>query len=150
MDVVLDTNVILRSSSVPGDVLLTVPEVKEEVVSSKGRRRLEAFEIEVVEPHKDKVRNVKSVEEDIGADISKTDRKLLALAMEKDSILITDDFDLLNLSKWLEVSSRPYMSDGVDEKIRWINRCNKCGKKVEGDKCMRCGSEEIKRQVQSS
>lgn len=148
MKAVLDTNVFLRGSSTPSyEQKFTVPEVEEEVKSSMSQRRFEASDVLIEEASEQSQRKVSEKSKDINAATSDTDEKLLALALEKEAVLITDDKDLQNLALHLGVDFDSYIGDKIDRKLEWVEVCHNCGSEVEKDSCPRCGSSDTVRKL---
>ncbi len=142
---VADTNVFIHGRKRPFSSALTVPEVLEELKSSEARLSFDLSDIEVAEPSDDAVDTVKAKSNEIDSPTSDVDEKLLALALEKGEELFTDDKALQNLALHLGIEFNSFLSDGVEEKVKWRTVCENCGEEVEGDRCPRCGSTLLRR-----
>ena len=81
-----------------------------------------------------------------GDDLSVTDKKLLALALDHESTLLTEDYDIQNVAKALGVRFSSIATEGIKEVYRWKKICKGCKKEYpsqyEGE-CEICGSEVI-------
>lgn len=146
MEAVLDTNVFLRGKSVPDfDGYLTVPAVKQEIRSDRGISKLEVTDVKFYEPSENAMEKVSLKAEDIGSQVSSTDMKLVALALEKDSVLVTDDRDMQNLCSHLEVKFQGFMDEAIGQERVWVKKCSNCGETVDEEACKNCGSTDTVR-----
>ncbi|MBC5793368.1 MAG: hypothetical protein H8Z69_05035 [Nanohaloarchaea archaeon] len=148
MKAVVDTNVIVHGrGSYAFDTALMVPEVLEEIKSSKGRNNLRNLKYEVRTPSEKILGKVRSKSDEINSPTSDEDEKLLALAVQTGHTLVTDDKPLQNLALHLEADFEGFLDLGTDEKYRWELNCSNCGRKVTGSRCSRCGSNPDRRRV---
>lgn len=146
MDAVLDANVFIRMESLSGfDAVYTVPAVREELESRAAELGWKASGVEVVEPSAEAVERVEGKAEEVGAETSDTDQSLLALALDLDATLVTDDKGLQNLALHLDQDFQAYMGDEVEEERSWTRVCANCGEEVPGRKCPSCGSTTVRR-----
>jgi len=146
---VVDSNVFLhgRGGFGFGKVFL-VPEVVEELKSSKGRNNLTNIDYVVRNPSEESLKVVKGKSGDINSPTSEVDEKLLALALDMGNILVTDDKALQNLALHLGVGFEGFLDEPASDKFEWIRLCRNCGSKVSGEDCGFCGSSEVlRRQV---
>jgi len=137
---VVDANVFMRGSSAPFDEAVTVPGVRKEIESDSSEIRFDLSGVEVEKPDERSLEKVKSISDEINSPTSEVDEELVALALEIDGVLVTDDMALQNLALHLDVEFDSYMGDRADDKRRWNEICPKCGREVEGS-CGRCGAE---------
>jgi len=73
--------------------------------------------------------------------ISKQDITIIALALENNIELITDDFAVTNVAKQLKIKTSSLMTQGIDTVGKWISYCSMCGKEFSKEKeCPICGS----------
>jgi UPF0271 protein len=78
--------------------------------------------------------------------ISGTDCDLLALALDLNAVLYTDDFAIQNVAGILGVQTAPVMQRKA-KRIQWKYRCSGCGRYFDHDgECLVCGS-VIKRKL---
>jgi len=77
--------------------------------------------------------------------LSYADRVLLALALEEEGGIISDDYSVQNLARVLGIPLIKGVQKGIERVIRWQNKCTGCGKLFEeGSKekdCPICGSD---------
>ncbi|NLX50117.1 MAG: nucleotide-binding protein [Methanospirillum sp.] len=128
-----------------GERCLTAPSVVDEVRDAAARCRL-ALALErglaVLAPSADSLASVEAAAVASGdADrLSRTDRDLLALALEHAATLVTDDFALQNAAARLKVACRPIARRRPAPRRRgW--RCTGCGRFGDGPgDCPVCGA----------
>lgn len=86
MRVVLDTSAIIYLNDFRKfDEMFTVDEVMKEVKDKTSSMKLSSLNLKVVEPEKEFLEKIEDVARDLGdlEKLSKTDKKVLALALEK-------------------------------------------------------------------
>jgi len=80
--------------------------------------------------------------------LSKTDLSIIALAlylkenMDKELVLITDDYSLQNIAYVLGIKFKSMTVKGITKEIKWMIYCPACGKVVKDSKmsiCPICG-----------
>lgn len=110
---ICDTSVLLHSDFT--GQITTVQEVIDEVKTRKHRERLEFREIKVLEPEEIFVRKVEDGAKKAGLDekLSKTDKKLLALALQTVDVLLTDDYAIQKLAKMMGIKCKPFQLEGI-------------------------------------
>ena len=150
MRCILDSSVFFCECPVEGE-LYTTPSVLDELcdLRAKGKfEKLYASGLRVVSPTKESHAQVLCAAEktrDLRV-ISGTDCDLLALALDCDAIVYTDDFAIQNVAAELGVAVHPIQQRAA-KKITWKYRCSGCGRYFETDgECLICGS-EIKRKL---
>ena len=83
--------------------------------------------------------------------ISKQDVSIIALALENNIELITDDFAVTNVAKQLGVKTSPLMTQGIKVVGKWISYCSACGKEFSKEKeCPICGSKLNRKLIKKS
>jgi UPF0271 protein len=83
--------------------------------------------------------------------ISKQDVSIIALALENDIELITDDFAVTNVAKQLKIKTSSLMTQGISTVGRWISYCSMCGKEFSKQKeCPICGSKLNRKLIKKS
>ncbi len=149
---VLDTSAIIAGLA-PGLVnaeQVTVPEVLAEARDLCSKLELEtavsAGKVKVEEPTRASLAEVKGKVTTTGDAVSKTDIKLLALALdlkERKAELVTDDYAIQNLATLLELPYRKVAMPGIKEVLRWEAVCPACGAKYPPStaRCGVCDSE---------
>ena len=83
--------------------------------------------------------------------ISKQDISIVALALENNIELITDDFAVTNVAKQLKIKTSSLMTKGISIVGKWISYCSICGKEFSKEKdCPICGSKLSRKLVKKS
>jgi UPF0271 protein len=136
---VIDANVIIHGRGFD-EKALTVPEVKEEIKSSQASRKLETIDIKSQRPSEESLEKVEEKKDEIHADVSDVDVKILALALSKNKELLTDDKELQNLGLHLDVDVSGFMEKKTDSKLSWKKVCSHCGR----ESCS-CGAEKVRK-----
>lgn len=143
---VVDTNAILHGrGELDFDRIFLTPEVVEEVESSHGRNVVRNLDYTVFQPSEKYVQKVNDKAEELNSPTSEVDENLLALALEKQDFVVTDDKALQNLALHLEVEVKGFHDQVLQEKFKWVKECSNCGEKVSNPPCPRCGSPQVRR-----
>ena len=83
--------------------------------------------------------------------IYKQDVSIIALALENNIELITDDFAVTNVSKQLKIKTSSLMTKGINIVGKWISYCTICGKEFTKQKeCPICGSKLNRKLIKKS
>ena len=83
--------------------------------------------------------------------ISKQDISIIALALENNIELITDDFAVTNVAKQLKIKTSSLMTQGIKIVGKWISYCSICGKEFLKEKeCPICGSKLNRKLIKKS
>lgn len=150
MKAVLDASVFFSDWHPEGD-LFTTPSVCDELrdIRSKGNyEKLCAGGLAVMSPGSgslEKVAAAATTSRDASV-ISGTDRDLLALALELEAVLYTDDFAIQNVATVLGVQTHP-ISQRRAKRVHWKYRCTGCGRYYDHDgECQVCGA-TVKRKL---
>lgn len=130
----VDANVIIHGRGL-NEQLVTVPEVMEELKSRDARIGLSSHNVEQRTPPDKTLETVKEKASEINSFASETDQKLLALALDLDCALLTDDKELQNLGLHLNAEVEGFMDKAPEEKLSWEMRCTQCGKKASECRC---------------
>lgn len=144
---VVDANVIIHGKGLNQD-LVTVPEVIDELKSREARQGLQAHQVDTQTCSDKSLEKVKEKSNEINSLTSETDEKLLALALDLDASVITDDKELQNLGLHLGIDIEGFFDEVPEEKLSWEIRCTSCGK--EASKCSCGASKERKLDQRSS
>ncbi|OGS63596.1 MAG: hypothetical protein A3K59_06675 [Euryarchaeota archaeon RBG_19FT_COMBO_69_17] len=143
---VLDTSALLSGRQFPGE-LLTVPEVLGELSRQGVTPQLEAIletQVRVASAGRPARARALAAAESTGDAhrLSPTDLALVALALEEEAVLVTDDYSIQNVGKALGIPFEPVMERGIREQWRWSYRCSGCGKVWPEwhDDCPTCGA----------
>jgi len=150
MKAVLDASIFFSEFPVAGEVF-TTPSVSDELKDIRSKGNFEkwcAAGLRLVSPGPE---NLKRVAEAAAASrdrgiISATDADLLALALELDAVLYTDDFAIQNVASVLGVKTCPIQQRKA-KRVHWKYRCSGCGRYFDHDgECLVCGA-AIKRKL---
>ena len=152
MEAALDANVFIHGRGNFGfDHIYTVEEVVEEVESDSGRNVLENIEYSVKDVSIDIVEQVREKSDEINSPTSRADENLVAMALENDYTVVSDDRAVQNLCLHLDVDFQAFLDDSIDHKVRWHKECDVCGGDFSGGSCSRCGSNSLRlKQVRCS
>ena len=150
MKCVLDSTVFFLDFPVSGD-LYTTPLVVGELVDLPSKCRFEKYAssgLQVLTPQPESIQRVQELQNctrDAGV-ISDTDSEIIALALDLDAVIYTDDFAIQNVAMELDVPVHP-IQQRTAKKIVWKYRCSGCGRYFKSDgECPVCGS-KIKRKL---
>ncbi len=100
---VLDASAVIHGRDVRifGGVLYTTREVIEELRDSRAQAAIDILRVEVVEVNRERVRDLAK-----RFNLSNADASVLALALEKKCVLVTDDGKLASTARKLGVKTR--------------------------------------------
>lgn len=78
-----------------------------------------------------------------GRELSTTDERLLAAAVELEGTVVTDDYAIQNVARELGLAVESIAREGIDEGREWIFQCQGCGREFDEsrDRCPVCGSD---------
>lgn len=144
MKTILDASFFFSDCPITGDAY-TTPSVLHELIDirSKGRfEKLSAEGLKVISASAESRGRVLQAAEktrDIGV-ISETDCDVLALALDLEAVLRTDDFAIQNVAIVLGVQVIPIIQRQAKRR-HWKYRCSGCGRYTDHDgECLICGS----------
>lgn len=145
---VIDANVLMHGRrNYDFSKASTVPQVMDELESDESKLKADTLDLDVRRPSEDSIEKVEEKVGEIFAKVSEADKALVALALDLDQKLITDDKDLQNLASHLNVDFEAFMGDKIEEELEWIKVCSNCGEEVSSPPCSRCGFEEFRRKL---
>jgi UPF0271 protein len=143
---VLDANVLIHSrGQFPYEKVLIPPSVNQEIKSEISQLKMEKLDLNVERPSEEFLEEIWEKSQEIFSPTSEQDEEALALALEKEVPLVTDDKALQNLALHLGADFETFNSERISEKRAWEKVCGNCGKEVSGDGCSRCGSTSLRR-----
>lgn len=153
---VADTSSLLRILRTPESYsrflergIIVTPEVVDEVKDSVSVIMLEALrdKIQVLKPSPEAVRKVLQEARRSGdiSKLSRTDISVLALALEKKAVLLTEDFTMQNLARILGIRVETVRGKRIKAPRRKMKRCKVCGcvYPTELSECPDCGSNQF-------
>ena len=85
------------------------------------------------------VRNTAKKTGDLNS-LSHGDTSCIALSLELDTELISDDFAVSNVAKQVGVITKPIMTKGIKIVGKWIHYCSSCGVSSKKSICPHCGN----------
>ncbi len=148
---VLDANVFIhgasRELSRMFPEMVTVPAVTAELESQDAGQRLDVEDVAVMEPSDTAVEQVEDAARDTGEDVSETDMEVVALALEQDATVVSDDYGVQNVAALLDVAFTGFRNDEITEQITWEYECSGCENTFDTDEadehgsCPVCGGE---------
>ena len=148
---VLDSSVFIYYLRI-SDTIYTVPEVLHELKSENAKIILNILigeGLRIESPNLEAVKVVMEKSKSTGdyAKLSNTDIQLLAKALEKNAILITDDYAIQNVAAHLAIKTQGILQKQIRKVLTWKRRCAGCGRFYEKETvCPVCGGEiKIKR-----
>ncbi len=146
MKLVLDTSALLSGMDFAGDVYLPTSVMRE--ARKRGlNTRMESFieaRARVLEPEGEELGRVRKASRETGDEgsLSQTDKDVLALALQLDAVIVTDDYSIQNVASRLGIAYHSAVLPGIRKELGWDFRCTGCGRhwheKV--DPCPVCGS----------
>jgi UPF0271 protein len=105
---------------------------------------IDAGNLQVIDPDKRHITAAKKAAEKTGdlQKLSETDISVLALAMQLQTALVTDDYALANVAATLGISVSSSSGKGLKEIRKWISYCSACGKAFgpKETECPLCGN----------
>ncbi len=150
MRCILDTSFFFYDLTVDGD-LYTTWSVIDELRDLRSKSRFDvlcARGLTLAVPSVENIEKVKAASRKSGdaGIVSGTDCDILALALDLEAVLLTDDFAIQNVASILGVQTTPIIQRKA-KRIYWKYRCSGCGRYFDHDgECLICGS-VIKRKL---
>lgn len=144
MRVVLDTSSLIYLSDFRRfDEILTVYSVIKEVKDKITSLKLSGLKLEIVEPKKETVEEIKEAARKTGdlEKLSRTDLEVLAAAKENNCTIISDDRCIQNVAEKIGIGYISIFSKKITKLITWKKYCGNCKKNFEGRECPICGAE---------
>ena len=133
-----------RSSS----VYYTTPLVYDEISHIKKNHGaleilLETKRLKIREPDKESIVAATKAAKDTGdfPQLSKQDISIIALCIEMNGEIISDDFAISNVVKNIGLKISPIMTQGIKDVGKWIHYCPGCRTNhTNGKECPACGT----------
>ena len=140
------------------DSFMTTSAVYEEIQHIKTKQgALEMLQqtnrLQIRDPSEEIIDIVKdaSIKTGDNATMSKQDITIIALALENNIELITDDFAVTNVARQLRIQTSSLMTGGINTVGKWISYCSMCGKEFLKEKeCPICGSKLNRKLIKKS
>ncbi len=141
---ILDTSAFLSGKSIPMDIEIIIPKsVLEELKYKKNYSfLLERSRIMVPSELSIKIATEAAIKTGDINKLSKTDIDIIALSQEFDATVITDDYAIQNVLKFLNVPYMGMMMQEIKENFKWVYRCTGCKRYFDKyyESCPICGS----------
>jgi len=144
MRLVLDSSSFFTQAMVEGE-LYTTPSVVSELRDLSSKARLDLLcetGLRVIEPMQEYVSHVRDIAAAVGEGtvLSSTDIEVLALSLQCQAAIMSDDYALQNVARSLNIRVIPLHQKGT-RNIRWKFRCSGCGRyyRAPGE-CQICGA----------
>ncbi len=149
MRYVLDATAIRNGMTLSGEYeWYMTSSVKDEISRGKQAKDLNLLvdiSIKIMDPSTPNVERIEAKARETGdiGRLSKTDIEVLALALEIDGIILSDDYSVQNIAKALDIKFKGGAEKGIKEVFTWRWRCRGCGKFYDEEMpdCPICGSE---------
>lgn len=140
---VIDANVFIHGSAreLPFEEPVTVPAVTAELESREARTRFDVERVDVYAPSDAAVDRVRDTADDVGEELSEADVQVVALALDRDAVVVSDDYGVQNVARTLGVDVAAFRQEEIDDTVTWERVCRSCGAAVSGEQCQRCGGE---------
>jgi UPF0271 protein len=152
---VIDASALLHSDfGCDGQKYLAPNSVMLEILDENARilveQALKSGRLKIADPKGESVKKVVSKASETGdvSSLSKTDVDVIALALEKKTALLSDDYAIQNTARQLGLKVEFTAQDGIKKTVRWMRLCEGCGRRFEASKtgvCPVCGSRLRKR-----
>ena len=104
---------------------------------------LETNRLKIREPSKESIQDAVNASKNTGdfPQLSKQDISIIALCIEMNGEVISDDFAISNVIKNLELKVSPIMTRGIKDVGKWIHYCPGCRTNHTNEKeCPVCGT----------
>ena len=138
---VADASVFIWGKRPEGE-LITVPVVEAELKDIRARSRLHIYETRVESPTTIALKAARDAAEQTGdiRSLSAADLEVLAKALEYNATLATDDYALQNVALHLGLKIEPIGQPRIKKERKYVQRCQGCGQRFEGEACPDCGT----------
>jgi len=104
---------------------------------------LETNRLKIREPDPESTKNAIKAAKDTGdfPQLSKQDISIIALCIEMNGQIISDDFAISNVSKNIGLKIIPIMTKGIEDVGKWVHYCPGCRTNhTSGKECPSCGT----------
>lgn len=142
---VLDTSALFTMDAPPDEEYVCPPGVIRELESfDDPRLALWGDMLRISDCTKESLEKVEEAAKKTGDDgrLSPMDRTVLALALDVNGTILSDDYSIQNVARVLGLGFRPVGTKGISKVAKWNYRCVGCGKwyKEKYPECPVCGS----------
>lgn len=143
---VLDSSAFIHEYTTDEDVV-SIPAVHDELTGEVALRfdAMEGSGMTVHVPAPEAVDRVRRAAKGSGdaAELSDTDIRLIATALELHATLVTDDYAMQNVADDLDLAVEVVAQEGITERRDWRYQCRGCGREFDEhrERCPICGSQ---------
>ena len=146
---VLDTCAFL-SQKHPDGKLITIPQIELEIQNKQSLQyflNIKEIGLEIREPSRKNLEIIKLNAEKTGdLDVlSDIDQKILAIAYETKSTIVSDDFAIQNVALYMNIEYISCSGKTIKELRKWKYKCSACNfvSNNRNSECITCGSKDI-------
>ena len=141
---ILDSSFFLSGFQPPDGKLVTTDQVVEEIGSDRKELQfVRSRGLRIQSPSPSALDKVLKQAQETGDDsrMSETDIALVALALELDGVLVTDDYSMQNTANIMKIPYHSIAQKGITRLEKWYHRCAYCGIYLEKKypDCPTCG-----------
>jgi UPF0271 protein len=105
---------------------------------------IESNTLQIVNSDRKSIQKVVAAARETGdyVKLSEADISIIALALQLEIVLVTDDFAVANVATTLKIPVKSVASKGITHTRRWIAYCSACGRAFGPDakECRLCGN----------
>ncbi len=134
---VIDSTALIELPELPKGELYAPPRIFEEARSVGPQVR--SRDVQLRQPTAESLRKVDAMAAKTGDTVSPADKDALALAMDMDVPLVTDDYASQNVASFLGMKFIPLSKPGITKRRVWKLKCPNCGNWLTGSVCPVCG-----------
>ena len=140
MDIVADTSFFIHQANFTTfDKIYTVAKVIDEIKDKVSKIRMSGLNIIVRKPSQEYLKQITKISDELGENLSETDKEVLALALELKKPIATDDFGIQNVAKKLGIKIVPIRFE-IKKTRKIVYICPNCKKTYKTDGyCPDCG-----------
>jgi len=145
---ILDTSAVINGFKIEREDEIIIPlTVSEELKSGESRNRMEvllALGATTETPGAESMKETREKAEKLGeiTRLSETDITVIALGLERNGCVVSDDYSIENLCSYMGLDFLPAHTKGIRNVFRYAYRCTGCGRyhREYHDACPVCGS----------
>ncbi|MBN2250886.1 MAG: hypothetical protein JW724_02275 [Candidatus Altiarchaeota archaeon] len=146
---VLDSSSILHSDLdfTEGDYLVTnsvLHEIMDERALVLVQKALKNGSMTLKDPSPESIGKAGEAAKETGDlfRLSGADLDVLALALEEDALILSDDYAIQNVAGKLKLRCQKTVQEGIKKHLVWVNMCPSCSRTYDSDArvCSVCGS----------
>jgi UPF0271 protein len=134
---VIDSTALIELPQLPEGELYAPPKIFEEAISLGPQLR--SRQINLKHPSKESKMKVEEMQKRTGDDLSPADRDAIALALDLNATLVSDDYGVQNVASFLGVRFLPLSKPGIRTRRIYKMKCENCGNWIKTQTCSICG-----------